>query len=66
MPSRRFGTLAARIVINEKDAEKFQSLQWPDYCFLREWVFNFQEAEKRPKKADQNVNSDVQTTAITE
>ena len=62
MPSRRFGTLAARIVINEKDAEKFQSLHWPDYCFLREWVFNFHEAEKRPKNADQNVNSDVQTT----
>ena len=62
MPSGRFGTLAARIVINESDAEKFQSLQWPDYCFLREWVFKFPEAVKRLEKADQNVNSDVQTT----
>ena len=63
MPSGSFGTLAARLLINESDAEKFQSPQWPDYFFLREWVFKFPEAEKRPEKADQNVNSDVQTTA---
>ena len=52
IPWRRFGTLAASIVIDESNAKKFQSVHCPKHCFLREWVFKFHEAEKRPKNAE--------------
>ena len=40
MPSRRFGTLSARLVVARSDVDKLQSLPWPEYCYLREWVYD--------------------------
>lgn len=39
MPSRRFGTVSARLVIAESNAEKLEALSWPENCFLRRWKF---------------------------
>ena len=40
MPSRRAGTIAARIVVEMEHAEKLHTVEWPEYVYLRQWSFD--------------------------
>lgn len=40
MPSRRAGTIAARIVVEMEHAEKLHTVEWPEYVYLRPWSFD--------------------------
>ena len=40
MPSSRYGTVAARLVVRSEDAHKAESINWPDHVFARPWKFS--------------------------
>ncbi len=40
MPSKRSGTQAARIVVQEKDGQTLEMLEWPEHVYLRRWNFD--------------------------
>ena len=39
IPSRRYGTQAARIVVDEHDGHVIESLPWPKHLYVRRWNF---------------------------
>ena len=40
MPSSRYGTVTARLVVRGEDAHKTESINWPDHVFARPWKFS--------------------------
>ena len=40
MPSSRYGTVAARLVVRGEDAHKTESINWPEHVFARPWKFS--------------------------
>ena len=40
LPSRRFGTQAARIVVQEDYATILEAMEWPQHLHLRKWNFH--------------------------
>lgn len=40
LPSRRYGTTAARIVVRAEDASAVETSEhWPDHVYVRPWAF---------------------------
>ncbi len=40
MPSRRTGTLSARLIVSSDDSDVMQSIDWPEHVYLRKWKFD--------------------------
>ena len=39
IPSRRYGTVSARLVVQAEDGPAIEALEWPEHVFARPWSF---------------------------
>ena len=47
MPSRRHGTLSARLVVDEASTSDIEKMSWPSHIFVRPWDFDLDRFSRR-------------------
>ena len=53
MPSKGYGTVRVRLVVQAQDGQKIEAMQWPDNVFTRPWHFTPEgKSENRTRHSD--------------
>ena len=68
VPSRRYGTQAARLTVAESNGQLLETLSWPTHCYIRRWNFQTSQShsasDRRPPAQDEATRTSLARTRL--